>query len=133
MTSEHSHETVALIVDDEPDICFLLSNILKQRNIFADCVGSITQAEKLLQKRIGQPFLLVFLDNHLPDGHGVMLISKIRTRFPDTRITMITAHDNSTDRELANQGGVDYFISKPFSKDQIFQILDAIQVVGHST
>jgi len=39
----------ALIVDDETDICYLLSNILKQRNIQTVFAGSLAEAERRLQ------------------------------------------------------------------------------------
>jgi DNA-binding NtrC family response regulator len=42
----------ALIVDDETDICYLLSNILKQKNIQTSFAGSLSEADKMLQSPI---------------------------------------------------------------------------------
>ena len=107
----------ALIVDDESDICFLLSNILKQANIQPVLAGSITEAEKILQS--ANPFYYVFLDNFLPDGLGINQIKKWKERYPSTHLIMITAHDSYQERNKAKRDGADHFISKPFSKELI--------------
>ena len=81
----------ALIVDDEKDICFLLSNILKQKNIQTTIAGSLEEAEKMLQT--SGSYYFVFLDNHLPDGLGIDIIKKWKEKFPFAHFIMITAHD----------------------------------------
>ena len=113
----------ALIVDDESDICFLLSNILKQANIQPVMAGSITEAEKVLESP--QAFRYVFLDNYLPDGLGINQIKKWKERFPSIHLIMITAHDSHEERKKAKVDGVDHFIPKPFSKDIILNTIVA--------
>ncbi len=114
----------ALIVDDETDICYLLSSILKQRNIQAIFAGSLTEADKILDKEAAPP--LIFLDNHLPDGMGMNYISKLKKNHPLSKIVMITAHDNISDREDALLEGVDFFIGKPFSRETVYKALDIL-------
>jgi two-component system OmpR family response regulator len=114
----------ALIIDDEIDICFLLKNILRNKNVQADHVTTLSEAEETLQKL--QP-PLVFLDNHLPDGMGVNYISKLKQEHPCAKVIMITAHDTAADRETAYKQGADFFISKPFTKEII---LDTIKRAG---
>ena len=107
----------ALIVDDETDICYLLSNILKQRNIQTTFAGSLAEADKMLQSP--NYFYYVFLDNHLPDGLGINQIKRWKEKFPFIHLIMITAHDSYEERKKATRDGADYFISKPFSKEVI--------------
>ena len=107
----------ALIVDDETDICYLLSNILKQRNIQTVFAGSLAEAERRLQSP--DFFYYVFLDNHLPDGLGINQIKRWKEKFPFIHVIMITAHDSYEERKKASKDGADYFISKPFSKEVI--------------
>ena len=107
----------ALIVDDETDICYLLSNILKQRNIQTTFAGSLAEADKMLQSP--NYFYYVFLDNHLPDGLGINQIKRWKEKFPAIHVIMITAHDSYEERKKATRDGADYFISKPFSKEVI--------------
>ena len=107
----------ALIVDDETDICYLLSNILKQKNIQTTFAGSLAEADKMLQSP--DYFYYVFLDNHLPDGLGINQIKRWKERFPFIHVIMITAHDSYEERKKATRDGAEKFISKPFSKEVI--------------
>jgi len=70
----------ALIVDDETDICYLLSSILKQKNIQTAFAGSLAEADRMLQSP--NFFYYVFLDNHLPDGLGINQIKRWKEKFP---------------------------------------------------
>src|SRR5450755_4066661 len=81
-----------LIVDDELDICYLLSGMLKQRNFRTGFVNSLSDAVIALQT--DKPSLLV-LDNHLPDGLGLDFIPYVKKNFPEIKVIMITAHDGS--------------------------------------
>lgn len=111
----------ALIVDDEIDVCFLLSAILDCKNLQASYVNSISEAKRVL---IEEKPSIVFLDNHLPDGFGVSFIEEIKKLNPFVKIVMITAYDTSVDSEKAYQKGVDYFIGKPFTREAIFKTLE---------
>ncbi len=113
----------ALIVDDESDICFLLSNILRQVDIQPMYAGSITEADKILHSSNSVRY--IFLDNHLPDGLGINQIKRWKEKFPFARLIMITAHDGGDERRKARSDGADSFISKPFSKEIILNTLKA--------
>jgi DNA-binding NtrC family response regulator len=121
-----SYKPTILIIDDETDICYLLSNILKQKDLDTRFVSSLSEAGKLMEK--GSEFSYIFLDNHLPDGLGVEYIKEIRKWCPACKIIMITAHDNLADREKASHEGADYFIGKPFSRDLILKTIDTLAV-----
>ena len=112
-----------LIVDDEIDICYLLSGILKQKNYRTTFVNTLSDAQLMLKKETPS---LVFLDNHLPDGLGIDFIEHIKKNYPAIKIVMITANDGSIDRQKAFAGGVDYFLGKPFTKEMIFRIVDML-------
>jgi two-component system, OmpR family, response regulator len=114
----------ALIIDDESDICFLLSSILKQKNFQPVFAGSLSESEKIIDGETG--YSVIFLDNHLPDGLGVNYISTLKKRCPSSIIVMITAHDTISDREKAQKEGVDFFIGKPFSKETIYKTIEGI-------
>lgn len=107
----------ALIVDDETDICYLLSHILRQRDIQTVFAGSLAEADRMLQSP--NLFYYVFLDNHLPDGFGIEQIKRWKERFPAIHFIMISAHDSSEEKRRAKSDGADTFISKPFSKEVI--------------
>lgn len=111
-----------LIVDDETDICYLLSRILKNRgNVETNFVNTLSEATKSLEE--DEPALM-FLDNHLPDGAGINYIEYVKETHPDTKIIMITAHDTPLDRKSAMNFGADAFIGKPFTRDLIYQTVE---------
>ncbi len=112
-----------LIIDDEIDICYLLSSIIKGKNYHPVYAGSISEAENLLKKELPD---LVFLDNHLPDGVGVEFIGAIKKYDPLIKVVMITAYDTFNDRQKAANNGADFFISKPFTKRIIDQTIDSL-------
>lgn len=111
----------ALIIDDEADICFLLGNVLKKRDIESKFVNSLREAANILE--LNDPEI-IFLDNHLPDGLGVNFIGYIKRYHPNTKIIMITAHDTIVDKQKAMNEGVDFFIGKPFTKETVNIIME---------
>jgi len=115
----------ALIIDDESDICFLLSSILKNKGFKTDFVNSLAEATTALKK--DKPSI-VFLDNHLPDGMGIDFIGYIKQNNPESKIVMITAYDNNPDRIKALDSGADYFLGKPFTRDSIYQTIDNLKI-----
>ncbi len=120
-----TEETInVLIVDDEKDICYLLSKLLKAGGeVKTDMVNSLHEAAEIIKNKIPQ---VVFLDNHLPDGLGVNFISKIKERLPLAKVIMITAHDTEQDREKALAYGADAFVGKPFTRDIIQKTISQV-------
>jgi two-component system, OmpR family, response regulator len=112
-----------LIVDDELDICYLLSGMLKQRNFRTGFVNSLSDAVVALQT--DKPALLV-LDNHLPDGLGIDFIPYVKKNYPEIKVIMITAHDGALDRKQAYDGGVDLFVAKPLNRKLINDAIDKL-------
>ncbi len=111
----------ALIIDDEIDICYLLSSILKNKNLETNYVTSLSEARIALEN---QAPAIVFIDNHLPDGRGIDFIKHIKDNHPTAKIVMITAYDTSSDRNDALFIGADSFIGKPFSSAAIYKTLE---------
>jgi two-component system, OmpR family, response regulator len=112
-----------LIVDDEMDICYLLSGMLKQRNFLTGFVNTLSDAVIALQN--DTPSIL-FLDNHLPDGFGLDFIPFIKKNYPEVKVIMITAHDGAVERKQAYDGGVDLFVAKPLNRKLINDAIDKL-------
>ena len=120
---EVKNKPQALIIDDEVDICYLLKGILRYKNIEAEYVTSLTVAKSRVFD--GEP-TVIFLDNYLKDGFGIENISYFKSRFPNCKLVMITAHDTANDRERAYKEGADFFIGKPFTRDIIVKTMEKI-------
>ena len=114
-----------LIVDDETDICLLLSGLLRRLGYQPTCAHFIEEGRQCL---LSQHFDAVFLDLNLPDGLGFDLLSLIRQQPTDTKIIMISAFDGQAERRRATEQGADYFIGKPFTRLSVETALQTIQV-----
>lgn len=112
-----------LIIDDEGDICYLLSNLMKQRDLKYEHANTLAQAEIAIKEDTPD---IIFLDNHLPDGLGINFIEKIKASHPQIKIAVITAHDNVSDKKRALKKGADIFIAKPFTTSQINSSIDQL-------
>jgi two-component system, OmpR family, response regulator len=118
-----NHILKVLIVDDELDICYLLSGLLKQKNFRTGFVTSLSDAEVALRN---DPPSLLFLDNRLPDGFGLDFIPSVKKNYPHLKIIMISAHDSPSDRKMAYEGGADLFLGKPLNRDLINEAIDRV-------
>ncbi len=116
-------EIEALIVEDEIDICFLLTGILRKKNLHTAFVNTIHAAQNTFTSQ--NPEILI-IDNNLPDGLGIDLIHIIKNTHPLTKIIMITANDTFADKDKAIKAGADFFIGKPFTRDTIDKTLDKV-------
>jgi two-component system, OmpR family, response regulator len=116
-----NHKMKALIIDDEVDICFLLTEILKSKQILSLCATSLLEAKSAIKQE--QPSI-IFLDNNLPDGLGLDFIGYIKKTDPTAKILMITAHDTNTYKNRALTEGAADYITKPFTKERICSAIE---------
>ena len=112
-----------LVVDDEVDICYFLSHNLNKRNFITSSANTLADAEKMLKQE--NPSILL-LDNHLPDGLGINFVNEIKYKYPELKIIMITAHDTPQDRSKAYNNGVSFFLSKPFTINEVNRVIDLV-------
>jgi two-component system, OmpR family, response regulator len=112
-----------LIVDDEGDVCYLLSKLLKQKDMEFEQVNTLAQAETILKE---DHLDIIFLDHNLPDGLGINFIDKVKKDYPGIKIVLITAHDTVMNKNRAMKKGADQFIAKPFTSEQIYNCVDQL-------
>lgn len=117
MTAEHSKKV--LIVDDEPDICILLSRKLQRKGFQTSYALSLH--EGLERFREHKPGYLI-LDHNLPDGLGLDNLDKFRELDGNVKIIVISAMGHL--RERADLAGADMFMSKPLSFKDIEDFIE---------
>jgi two-component system response regulator PilR (NtrC family)/two-component system KDP operon response regulator KdpE len=110
-----------LIVDDEADICYLLSHMLKEKQYITQCANTLAEAGTMLQDC---PPFLIFLDIHLPDGSGLQWIERTKKLIPTPILVLMSAYDNAAERKEGLRRGADFFIAKPFTHNDICKVLD---------
>ncbi|WP_444940071.1 sigma-54-dependent transcriptional regulator [Microbulbifer sp. ZKSA004] len=108
---------LALVVDDEPDICNLISLTLKRMDVDCHSAGTLSQAKELLHNNNYQ-FCLT--DLRLPDGDGLQLVEHIQESVEShLPIAVITAHGNMDSAIKALKLGAFDFVSKPVDLERL--------------
>jgi two-component system, NtrC family, response regulator PilR len=111
----------ALVIDDEPDICELLSLTLGRMGIATDVAGDVKGAKSRLGKR---RFDICLTDMRLPDGDGLELVEWMQTNAPGVPVAVITAHGNIETAVQALKLGAFDFISKPLDLQNLRSIIE---------
>jgi len=105
-----------LVVEDDPEMCYLLVNLLAEfGSEVVTTEGGAEAAERLAQGDID----LVVLDLILPDMDGRTLLGQMRAR-PETAVTpvmVVTARSGYDVRQDCYALGADGFIEKPFEAE----------------
>lgn len=117
-----------LIVDDEADICLLLSGLLSRLGYQPTCANYLEEGRRCLSR---QHFDAIFLDLNLPDGIGfdlLPIIKKGTSNLESPKVVMISAFDGMAERKRASDQGADYFMGKPFTRKTVEQALESIQL-----
>ncbi len=109
-----------LIIDDEEDLCWLLSSALYARGYDVQTANSLADATALLLKKPD----LVFLDLKLPDGDGMDILPLIDRRAPKALVVVISAYGSEERIVEASERGVFGFIDKPFTVEEITGMLN---------
>ena len=99
-----------LVVDDEPDICELLSITLQRMELNPRTANNLAAAQRLLKT---EPFDLCLTDMQLPDGDGLELVEWMQQYTPTVPVAVITAHGNMETAVRALKLGAFDFVSKP--------------------
>ncbi len=104
-------EHYILVVDDEPAVAVTLQAALQA---LPNCqVHVATSGEEALQQFEQQSFDLLITDYKMPDTDGVTLAARIRQRYPETSVIMITAYGSEMLHEQATHIPIQRILDKP--------------------
>ncbi|SMC09267.1 chemotaxis response regulator CheY [Nitratiruptor tergarcus] len=115
-----------LVVDDAPMIRRILKNLLKEMGF-----SNIDEAEDgmvALQKLRSQKYDFVITDWNMPNLTGIELVQEIR-KDPNLKslpIMMVTAEAKKENIILALKSGVNNYIVKPFTPENVKAKIEAI-------
>ena len=99
-----------LIVDDDSDLCELLSEGLGALGYAVRCCATEREALDLIEQR---DFDVVLTDMNLGETSGLDLCARLRDNRPSTPVVMLTGFGNMSTAIAAMRAGVYDFISKP--------------------
>ena len=115
------NQPLALVIDDEPDICELLTLTLGRMDIRTESAADVGAAKKLLGEH---EFDICLTDMRLPDGDGLELVNWMQTHAASVPVAVITAHGNVETAVQALKLGAFDFISKPLDLANLRNIVE---------
>ena len=90
-------------------------------------VEEAEDGEEALEKIEAAVPHLVFMDIKLPGENGLEVTRKIKARYAEIRVVILTSFDLPEYREAAKQHGADYFLSKEAStREDILTLVESI-------
>jgi len=110
-----------LIVDDEPDMCWVLEHILNKNGFNTKKALSGIKALDLMKQH---RFFLAFVDVKLPDVDGLDLARQMRELEPSMAVVLVSGYfyrDDVAIQQALSQGLINSFISKPFQQEEILK------------
>ncbi len=115
-----------LIVDDDQEIRSFCREVLELQNFSVEEAENGAKALKILKKT---SFNLILSDIMMPDISGLDLASKVRNKYPDTFVILVTGHGSIDLAKDAIQRGAFDFITKPFKIEELLQtVIRALEV-----
>jgi DNA-binding response OmpR family regulator len=111
-----------LVVDDDRDICEILSFNLKHEGYEVDTVHS---AEEAL-KKLSSEYCLILLDVMMGGMSGYQMAEKLRKDGNNISIIFLTAKDTENDMLTGFSVGADDYVSKPFSLKEVSARVKAV-------
>ena len=107
-----------LVIDDNPDIRLLVSNILKDQNYLVRTAANYDQAIFEINKKLPD-LAIVDIKLDKPDKDGIDLLKIITKKSKTTPVIMISGHATVKIAIEAIKIGAYEFIEKPFSREKI--------------
>ena len=112
-----------LVIDDNPDIRFLVCNILEEQNFKVRTAANYDQAVLEINKRLPD-LAIVDIKLDKPDKDGIDLLKLIIKKNKNTPVIMISGHATVKVAVEAIRLGAYEFIEKPFSKEKILNYVN---------
>jgi two-component system, NtrC family, response regulator HydG len=110
-----------LVVDDEPDICANLQDILSEFGYEVDTATSGQSALELVDRKA---YDIALLDLKMPGMSGVELYKEIKRRSSGTVAVIISAYASTSSAKEALEAGAWRLLSKPVDVSQVMQCID---------
>jgi CheY-like chemotaxis protein len=118
-------QPLVLVVDDDPDLCANLWDLLRERGYRVGIAHDGQEATRHLRQ---QAFTVVLIDMKLPKGDGSDVFHLVRGSNPQTRTILITGHPVEMDPIVQQvvAEGADAVCYKPFDVPRLLTTLERL-------
>src|ERR1700732_4309630 len=111
--SPQSSGNNALVVDDDIAVCRILHRMLSDEQYKVETSQSVTGALGAVEQK---PFDVYVMDYKLPDGSGLDVAERVRSKWGATPIILMSGYDPSAVALKAEKLHISDFLEKPFSR-----------------
>ena len=109
-----------LVVDDAPQICKALSDVLSASGYD---VRTAPSGERALQIMESSEFDLIITDLKMSGMSGMDLIARVKERAPHLSIVILSGYGDMDDVIKAMRVGITDYLKKPFSIDEVLDVV----------
>ncbi|GEM_PF-2077014 len=110
-----------LIIDDEPDMLFLIQELLEP-TYFVYTATDVEQANEILEE--DEEIKVILCDYEMPDKKGLDYFQHLKdVQDPSTRILMTGYESKDLLKEALNSRTLYAFLSKPFTRMELLQLV----------
>jgi DNA-binding response OmpR family regulator len=111
-----------LVVDDDPEIRLLLTELLSRAGYRVD---EAVDGRSALRQLFETPPALVILDVTMPEMDGYQTLERIRD-LSDVPVIMLTARTQELERVRGLASGADDYVPKPFGRQELLARVQAL-------
>lgn len=114
-----------LIIDDSKTIRRTAEVLLKKENFVVETAEDGFDA---LPKLVSYTPDIIFVDIMMPrlDGYQTCALIKNNPGFKNTPVVMLSSKDGLFDRAKGRIVGANFYITKPFSKDDLLEVINKV-------
>ena len=105
-----------LVVEDERKLC---DTILRSLNRLAYSVDYCYDGQSAMEMLAFEKFDLVVLDLNLPGADGMTVLKTLRQNDYDTKVLILSARSEVTDKVDGRDAGADDYLTKPFHLEEL--------------
>jgi DNA-binding NtrC family response regulator len=109
-----------LVVDDDNAVCRIVQRMLSDEQYQVQTSQSVADAFQAIEQK---PFDAYVLDYKLPDGSGLDVAERIRSKGSEAPIILMSGYDASSVASKAEKFRIFDFLQKPFSREMICNAL----------
>lgn len=122
MSLDHAGKCQLLVVDDDPEICELVTMYLGEQGFDVASVGDGETMDEWLARETPD---LVLLDLMLPGEDGLSIARRLRSEHK-LPIIMVSARGEDIDRIVGLEVGADDYLPKPFNPRELLARIRAV-------
>jgi CheY-like chemotaxis protein len=112
-----------LVVDDEKDVEFLFRQKFRKeiRSKALELVFAFSGQEALAMLEQSNPpnVIYIFSDINMPGMTGLELLERVKKKYPEIKVSMISAYGDKANFEKAKESGAKEFFTKPIDFDSL--------------